>query len=799
MRVIVRFALITVLAIPQIASAAPNYWPTSANPSNTFGWNLGGQQYAMDAIPDDSGGYFVAWDDGFGGHLQHVLANGSTAWPFFVYQPPGATSGFMNPDIALDGSGGVLLAFETHGGGAGDELRLQRVGANGAPVAGWPTAGVPVSTTADYDYLSNACADGEGGAFVAFIRSGAYEVYVQHILSTGVIDPKWPSSGLQVQQGGDTFLPPRVFSDGEGGVMIFYMGSPNGNNQILVSRADRDGNLRTDLFPGSGLAIANAPLSNRFDAIRTLDGLFGVVWADGRTGSNEIYIDVLDGNGRTGAAPPGGLNLSNNGATDDQLPALATNEYRDFLVAWSTGGTIRAARRQQDLTLHPEFPAGTAVVGTGLVISVSIDDAGAGDMVVGWMDINSGQQIRVQRLSRTGSLTPGWPQNGAVLAASNGSMGYFPVVVSDGDGGVIGVFGDANNLATNRLRRNATHGRYRPAVFDRIADVINDQGGRLSLYWRPSEIDTTPTNPVGSYMLWRRMPALTAQSRLAKGAHALQEGESPAAAGPGAIRVLSDATAITYWEYLSSTPARGWPGYGATVNTESDQIGPLFYVPWEVFMLETVSPTGVVLGTSEPDSGFSMDNLSPLPPASFAALRTGNVTRLTWLPNREPDLRNYNLHRGTSASFVPSNANLIASGLNVAYEDAAAFGFFYKVCAVDVHENSSGYSLVTPAQTLDTPGAPPAMLSFAPVAPSPARDRATLSFALPTAEVVQLGIYDAQGRLVRTLVNGALAAGSHSLAWDLRDQRGNALAPGLYLARLTTPRETKVRRLAVIE
>lgn len=795
-----RTVLLALLALPGVAPAADNFWPTSAYPSKQFGWNLASQPTAMDAVADGSGGYFVAWDDGYGGHVQHVLANGSTAWPWYVYEPPGATAGYMNPAIALDGFGGVLVAYETHGGG--DDLRLQRVAANGSPVPGWPTAGVAVSPSSDYDYLADVAADGEGGAFVCFIRSGPYQVYVQHVLSTGVLDPYWPATGVQLQESGSTYNPPRILSDGEGGALVLYVGTPYGGTALVATRVDRYGIRRTDLFPGSGLVLANGPAMNAFDAVRTLDGLIGVVWADGRTGSNEIYIDVLDANGRTGHAPSGGLALSSDPLASDQWPALATNEYRDFLVAWVSGSTIMGARRQQDLSLHPEFAAGSTVVAGGVSGSthrVAIDSGGSGGMVVGWHDPVTYDVLRAQRLTGSGAVAPGWAAAGESLATHPNGIGDYPKVFGDGDGGVIAVFRDYASLGTNRLRRDGNHGLHVPAVLTALHDVPNDQGGRLALYWRASEIDTLPANPVGSYMVWRRMPAIAAQARLAQGARVLVGGESSAAAGPGAIRVLSGVPVTAYWEYLGSTPARGWAGYGMTVTTNSDLLGPGYEVPWEAFVVETVSPAGALLATSAPDSGFSIDNLTPAIPSAFTAVRVGGATHLHWIRNAEADLRDYRLHRGASADFVPADANLVAALADTGYVDAATPGFFYKLAATDVHGNSSGYALVTPAQTLDSPAGAPASLAFAPVAPNPARGRASLSFELPTAAHARLAVYDAQGRLARTIVDGPLAAGRHAIAWDLRDDGGRALAPGLYLARLATPAGTRVRRLAIVE
>ena len=72
------------------------------------------------------------------------------------------------------------------------------------------------------------------------------------------------------------------------------------------------------------------------------------------------------------------------------------------------------------------------------------------------------------------------------------------------------------------------------------------------------------------------------------------------------------------------------------------------------------------------------------------------------------------------------------------------------------------------------------------IAPNPFNPRTTLDFALPNASWTALDIHDLAGRHVRTLVHGDLPAGRHAITWDGRDDRGGAVAAGIYLARLRT-------------
>ncbi|GAB5537676.1 MAG: hypothetical protein Rubg2KO_39250 [Rubricoccaceae bacterium] len=65
--------------------------------------------------------------------------------------------------------------------------------------------------------------------------------------------------------------------------------------------------------------------------------------------------------------------------------------------------------------------------------------------------------------------------------------------------------------------------------------------------------------------------------------------------------------------------------------------------------------------------------------------------------------------------------------------------------------------------------------------PNPTTGRATLAFGLAEATDVRLAVYDALGRQVAVLADGAMPAGRHELAFD-----GAALVAGTYLVRLTT-------------
>lgn len=68
--------------------------------------------------------------------------------------------------------------------------------------------------------------------------------------------------------------------------------------------------------------------------------------------------------------------------------------------------------------------------------------------------------------------------------------------------------------------------------------------------------------------------------------------------------------------------------------------------------------------------------------------------------------------------------------------------------------------------------------------PNPFSGRTTIHFDLAIETPVRLTIYDAQGRVVRKLVDGTVAAGFQSVVWDRRDGKGRQVGAGIYLYRI---------------
>ena len=109
---------------------------------------------------------------------------------------------------------------------------------------------------------------------------------------------------------------------------------------------------------------------------------------------------------------------------------------------------------------------------------------------------------------------------------------------------------------------------------------------------------------------------------------------------------------------------------------------------------------------SAPDSGYSVDNIAPIPPAGLAAtVVSGPQVQLTWDPPTDTDVKSYAVYRSATGGFTPGPATSVGTSGSTSFTDASLPSgtvFYYKIIASDVHDNASLPSGEAPAQISGT-------------------------------------------------------------------------------------------------
>jgi hypothetical protein len=95
--------------------------------------------------------------------------------------------------------------------------------------------------------------------------------------------------------------------------------------------------------------------------------------------------------------------------------------------------------------------------------------------------------------------------------------------------------------------------------------------------------------------------------------------------------------------------------------------------------------------------------------------------------------------------------------------------------------------------------APLARTELLPAYPNPFNPSTSIRYSLAWRQPVRIDIFDVTGARVTTLVDGDRRAGVHSVSWNGRDGRGEPVASGIYLIRMTTEGHRFVRKAVLLK
>jgi hypothetical protein len=83
--------------------------------------------------------------------------------------------------------------------------------------------------------------------------------------------------------------------------------------------------------------------------------------------------------------------------------------------------------------------------------------------------------------------------------------------------------------------------------------------------------------------------------------------------------------------------------------------------------------------------------------------------------------------------------------------------------------------------------------------PNPFNNETVIKFNLRKSAEVSLVVYNVLGQKVRTLVKARMDAGSQSVTWDTKDEKGNELSSGIYFYQLKSGEVKETKRLVLLK
>jgi hypothetical protein len=617
-----------------------------------------GQQEAPEIVADGAGGAIIVWRDtrngaGYDIYAQKLDDMGTTLWSMDGELICDAPDDQQYQRLVSDGAGGAIIVWQDERWGIDDyDIYAQRIDANGDTL--WAEDGIAVCYALDVQALPSIIGDGSGGAIIAWQSwndTTEWDIYAQRIDADG--DTLWAPNGVAVcvdtcQQG-----EPELVTDGAGGAIIVWKDRRNGNeNEIWGQRIDADGDV---LWWSQGVAICTTA-NNYIAPIQIInDGSGGaiVAWGDEESGSDvDIRAQRIDGNGNI-FWPENGLGVCT--------------------APWTQA--------------YPEM--------------VTDGDGGA---IIAWMDGRSSTvDIYSQRVTALGDTIP--PHDGLAVSNHYGAQEYHSVI-GDGSGGAIIVWEDDRSGKEDIY---AQHINFDPSpLLTAIEDVPDDQGRQVAVRWNRSYLDDPQYRTVTDYTVWRKYPSGAKIESFGRE----WDGVPPRDRSDRIWRRIEriDRTGRTkteYWEYIDLVEAAYLEGYAylAPTLTDSSASG----APYYSYFISANTADPFIHWHSDPDSGYSVDDIGPAPTVLHLAHPTTKGAKgslqLSWdevtagtdgSPETGPIT--YRLYADTAAFFTPSPATLITSTPNLSYQHSDArigdpdTDLFYQVVVTDGSGNASAGS-----------------------------------------------------------------------------------------------------------
>jgi hypothetical protein len=365
---------------------------------------------------------------------------------------------------------------------------------------------------------------------------------------------------------------------------------------------------------------------------------------------------------------------------------------------------------------------------------------------------------------------------------------------------------------------------YEGAIIDSIVDVPDDQGGWVRIYLARSGYDVAgePSYPIASYNIWQRIDDLSVARMISdSGSRHVDFGElGSQRAFDEAVDAREDYHSVIEWRgryfvrsshKLASTgfPPGTWELVGSFAAAQQDQYinrtptvadSSTAGTAYSVYVISAHTTTPSVWFTSEPDSGYSVDNIAPGVPLGLSvAYNTGSGNTLDWNDSPEEDFQYYRVYRGDDEEFIPGPGTLVHETAVSGWIDPEYDGWdvHYNVTALDHAGNESDPAGAGTVTGGDTPQTPASYALYQNV-PNPFNPMTTIRFDLPRAAHVTVSVYNIKGEHVASVVDGDMTAGRKEVVWTAVNGRGDAVASGIYFYRLVVGDYVQTRKMVLL-
>jgi hypothetical protein len=152
---------------------------------------------------------------------------------------------------------------------------------------------------------------------------------------------------------------------------------------------------------------------------------------------------------------------------------------------------------------------------------------------------------------------------------------------------------------------------------------------------------------------------------------------------------------------------------------------------------------------------------------------------------------------GSSSPALDASSVLVGHTTETELDVSGHAHDYYFVTATDVSGNEGEAASVGTLTGVDD--SKPTYSLGVNAYPNPFNPGTTIRYDVPSSGRVVVSVYTAAGARVATLVDTHRDAGSYSVPWEGRDDRGAPVSTGIYFVKVTFGNDIKTRKVALVK
>jgi len=736
-------------------------WLLSNGTQSGSSFNLqSGSVLDPDVAVSDSG-FFVVWEysvsgSGYEIFLKRFNLDGDSIGQRIIVNDDETSNNQNDPSIAMDMRGNFVVVWDDYRSGSDYDIYGQLFDASGNKVGS--NFLINDDDASLYQYNPSCAMDSAGNFVVVWEdnRNGDFDIYGQRF------DPSGDTTGL-----GENFL-----INDDGGSWNQYnpsCGMDKSGNFVASWGDDRDGlNIYGQIYDNGG----NPQWSNfRIDQCPGTEGQYDpnvsmnennfiVTWRDNRNATS-IYKRRYNNNGT-----PAGNEMRVNdvdGTRNQQYPAIDMNAAGNVVVTWQDY-RIPTGIYFQRLTANgaPIGVNSRIYYGNGPDVSV----AGDGSFVITYQ---YSQDIRYQMFTPAGDSTG--PQRTVNDTSYNNR--YFPSIDMDAPGNFVISWFDYRDGDVNIYAQR----------FDSLGDTIgvnfrvNDDVGTAS-----QEYPVVAVSPSGRFLItWYDYR---------NGDYDIYGQLYDASGSPVSTNFRIDDDAGINGQYEPSCAMDSAGNFIVAWRDHRSSMG---------IYAQVIDSLGVPVGVNFKVSdviGY-YPSVSASPTGGFVVTwycRQGsnptNIFAQRYNPDYSPDLTNYKVNNEIEGlntyQFEPDVAT---DGTNIIFTwQDPKWQKGYDIAAKVVEWNFTSIDEVESIKD---------NIRLLPNRPNPFINSTLIRYSVDKRQRIRIKIYDLSGREIRTLVDGEVEKGIHSIQWDGKNGESRRVPAGIYFCRMKSKDRTQSLKMVL--